>query len=103
MRYCILCGIQVADGVRGANRLSASLSKAFGDRGLRMVVPVVESAMPDEEEHMAFKHGFTPISKHMVDGKVVQQGPWVCVSEAHGYNVGEHWERVTSRTGRQIV
>ncbi len=102
MRYCILCGIQVADGVRGANRLSASLHKAFGDRGLRMVVPVVGSAMPDEEEHMAFVHGFTPISKHMVDGETVQQGPWVCVSKADGYTFGEQWERITSRTGRRI-
>ena len=103
MRYCILCGIQVADGVRGANRLSASLHEAFGDRGLRMVVPVVESAMRDEEEHMAFAHGFTPSSKHMVDGETVQQGPWVGVSEAHGYTFGEQWERVTSRTGRRIA
>ncbi len=103
MRYCILCGIQVADSVRGANRLSASLHKAFGDRGLRMAVPVVESAMPDEKEHMAFAHGFTPTSTHIVDDKIVQQGPWVCVSEADGYTFGEQWERATSRIGRRIA
>ena len=103
MRYCILCHIQVADGVRGTNHLSASLHKAFGDRGLRMAVPVVESAMPDEKEHMAFAHGFTPISMNTVDDKIVQQGPWVCVSEAYGYTFGEQWERATSRTGQQIA
>ena len=103
MRYCILCGIQVSDGVRGANRLSASIHQAFGDRGLRMAVPVVESAMPDEEEHMAFAHGFTPICKRTVDGKIAQQGPWVCISEADGYTFGEQWERTTSRTGRKVA
>ena len=103
MRYCILCDIRVADGVRGANRLSPSLHQAFGDCSLRMVIPVAESAMPDEEEHMAFAHGFTPISKRVVDGNVVQQGPWLCISEAYGYTFGDQWERVTPRTGRRIT
>ena len=103
MRYCILCKIQVADGVRGANRLSASLHQAFGDQGLRMVIPVVESAKPDEEEHMVFAHGFTPMSMRMVNDKIVEQGPWVCVSEVHGYTSGEQWERVTPRIGRRIA
>ena len=103
MRYCIFCGIQVSDGVTGANRLSASLHQAFGRAGLRAVIPVAESAMPDEEEHMAFEHGFVPISKHMVDWKVVAQGPWACVSETNKHAFGEQWERINSREGRRIV
>ena len=89
MRYCIFCAIQVSDGVIGANRMSASLHQAFGRAGLRAVIPVAEPAMPDEEEHMAFEHGFVPISKHMVEGKVVALGPWACVSDAGGYAFGE--------------
>ena len=99
MRYCILCGTQVSDGVLGANRLSASLHQAFGKRGLRMVIPVAESAMPDEREHMAFAHGFAPIFERQIDGVTVERGPWVCISEADGYAFGEQWEGVDSRLG----
>ena len=54
------------------------LGKAFGyPRATRIVVPVVESAMPDEKEHMALKHGFIPESEETVNGKVVEQ--------VHGY------------------
>ncbi len=38
MRCCILCGTQVSDGVLGANRPSASLHRAFGKSGLRMII-----------------------------------------------------------------
>lgn len=103
MRYCILCGVQVSDGVRGSNRLMPSLHNAFGRRALRMVIPVAESAMPDEEEHMAFEHGFVPISKSVVDGKTTEQGPWACISETELHAFGEKWERVNSRGGRKIV
>ena len=103
MRYCIFCGVQVADGVRGANRLSATLTHHFGKRGTRMVIPVAESAMPDEEEHMAFEHGFNPLSKHMVNGKVVQQGPWACMVDTDTHEFGEIWERVNAREGRRIA
>lgn len=102
MRYCIICEEQVADGVRGATRLSATLTHWFGRESTRTVIPVAESAMPDEEEHMAFAHGFTLLAKHMVDGKVVAQGPWVCVSEADGFAFGETWERVDARSGRKV-
>lgn len=67
-----------------------------------MVIPVAESAMPDEEEHMAFAHCFGPLWKRMVNGEVVEQGPWVCRSDADGYTFGEQWERVNSRQGRRI-
>ena len=103
MRYCILCGVQVADGVTGANRLSASLSRAFGRRGVRMIIPVAESAMPDEREHMAFEHGFSPKTLNMVNGKVGKQGPWECVSQTNGYTFGEQWERVNPREGRRVA
>ena len=52
---------------------------------------------------MAFEHVFVPISKHMVEGKVVALGPWACVSDAGGYAFGEQWERSNSRDGRKIV
>lgn len=52
---------------------------------------------------MAFEHGFVPISKHTVNGKVVAQGPWACVSDASGYAFGEQWERINSREGRRIA
>ena len=103
MRYCIFCGIQVSDGVRGNSRLMPSLHNAFGRRALKMVIPVAESAMPDEEEHMAFAHGFVPISQSVVNGKVVEQGPWACVSENYGYTFGEQWERVNAREGRKVA
>ena len=103
MRYCIFCGVQVSDGVRGRNRLMPSLHNAFGQKALRTVIPVAESAMPDEEEHMAFEHGFVPTSKHIVNGKAVKQGPWACISDNAGYTFGEQWERVNAREGRQIV
>ena len=102
MRYCILCGTQVADGVRGTNRLGASVHQAFGDKGLRMGLPVVESSQPDEEEHMVFEHGFSPLVRRVVDDKIVELGPWVCTSEAGGYNFGEQWERIDSRRGRKL-
>lgn len=58
---------------------------------------VVESATPDEQEYMAFTHGFGPLWKRMVTGEVVEQRPWVCRSSVDNYTFGERWERVNSR------
>ena len=102
MRYCIFCGVQVSDGVRGSTRLSDTLTHWFGRRGTRMVIPVAESAMPDEEEHMVFAHAFTPITQHMDNGKVVEQGPWVCIADTADHAFGEKWERVNAQVGRRI-
>ena len=113
MRYCIFCGMQVSDApdaplnvsVRGNSSLNPTLTHWFGRRGTRMVTPVAESAMPDEKEHMAFVHGFAPISEHMVNGKVVSQGPWACIVDRDdlAYEFGEQWERVSSREGRRVA
>ena len=113
MRYCIFCGIQVSDApdaplnvsIRGNSRLNPTLTHWFGRRGTRMVTPVAESAMPDEQEHMAFVHGFTPISQHMVNGRVVSQGPWACIVDRDDipHEFGEQWERVSSREGRRVA
>ena len=100
MRWCIFCGVQVSDGVRGATRLSASLSAAFGQQGRRMVIPVAESAMPDETEHLAVEHGFAPKSSNMVNGKVVEQGSWVCIRQDDDHEFAEVWFRTGSRTGK---
>jgi len=71
-------------------------------RGTPIVVPVVESAMPDEEEHMVFKHGFIPESEETVNGKVVEQGPRICTSDCDGHKFGERWERTGPRKGRRL-
>ena len=113
MRYCIFCGIQVSDvpdallnvSVRGNSRLNPTLTLWFGRRGTRMVTPVAESAMSDEEEHMAFVHGFGPKTKRMLNGKAVEQGPWVCRVDRNDlpHEFGEQWERVTEREGCRIA
>lgn len=102
MRFCIFCGSQVADGVRGRSDLGPALNQAFGRRGNRMIRPVAESAMPDENEHMAFQHGFIPAFTRAVDGKIVEQGPWVSISDDFGHTFGETWERIDSKRGRCI-
>ena len=103
MRWCMFCGDRVSDGVRGNNRLSPSLVKAFGHpRGTRMVIPVTESAMPDEEEHMAFRHGFNLESKRVVNGQVVGQGAWICVLDTESHAFGERWVRTGPRAGLRI-
>ena len=110
MRYCIFCGTQVPDAplnvsVRGNSRLNPTLTHWFGRRGTRTVTPVVESGMPDEVEHMVWNHGFTPISQHRVDGKVVSQGPWTCIADRDDlpHEFGEQWEHVDARQGRRIT
>ena len=102
MRWCMFCGEQVSEGVRGNNRLSPSLVNAFGHpKGTRMVIPVAESAMPDEEEHMAFTHGFNLESKRVVNGVVVEQGAWVCVVDTETHEFGERWVRTGPRAGKR--
>ena len=103
MRYCIFCEIQLADGVRGKTRLAPSLVAAFGKTGAGMVIPVAESAMPDEEEHMAFEHGFVPESIRRVNDKVVEQGPWVCIGGSVSvHEFGERWVRTGPRIGKRV-
>ncbi len=63
---------------------------------------VVESATPDEREHLAFAHGFGHLWKHMVNDEAVEPGPRVCRSNVDGHTFGERWERVNSRQGRRM-
>ena len=85
IRYCLLCDEQVSDGVQGQSSLRATL---WHHELKNVVIPVAESAMPDEVEHMALKHGFTPDYLRVVNGVRDEVKEWVCISEADGWPFG---------------
>ena len=85
IRYCLLCEEQVSDGVQGKSSLRATL---WHHGFTNVAVPVAESAMPDEVEHMAFKHGFTPANLRVVDGVREEVQEWVCASDSYGFAFG---------------
>ena len=101
MEWCLLCGEQVSNGTgeygQGSTGLRRSLDNAFGigkgPSGQPRVDIVIQSSLPDQEEHMVFKHGWVAVNKVGVNGIVTELGPWV--------NIDTGEERPTLTTKRR--
>ena len=96
IRYCFVCGTQVAAAGRIGRR--RHLDKAARTWGFELP-PRPDSHYPDEEEHMAFQHRFKRTESIHIDGRPIDTKRWVGIGAD---NFGEIWERTTSEKGRRV-
>ena len=96
IRYCFVCGTQVAAAGRIGRR--PHLDEVARTLGAGLP-PRPDSAYPDEEEHMAFQHGFKRTQSIYIGGRPIDTKRWVSVVAD---NFGEIWERTSSETGRRL-
>ena len=96
IRYCFVCGTQVADGGRiGRKPLLDKAARALDVN----LPPRPDSHYQDEDEHMAFEHSFTRTESIHIDGRPIDTKRWVDIGAD---NFGEIWEPTTPENGRRV-